>query len=74
MMLQKYLDANDGSFGWRARYDAEITSGFGHDEGHRYAYLSGHYTALLDELIRIIGKDKVRALVAAHAALDEREG
>lgn len=74
MMLQKYLDANDGSFGWRARYNAEITSGFGHDEGHRYAYLSGHYMALLDDLIRIIGKDKVRALVAANEALDEREG
>ena len=72
-MLQKYLDANDGSFGWRRRYDAEIASGFGHDEGHRCAYLIGHYMALLEELIRIIGKDKVRALLAAQAALDEQK-
>jgi len=72
-MLQKYLDANDGSFGWRKRYDAEIASGFGHDEGHRCAYLIGHYMALLEELIRIIGKDNVRALLAAQAALDEQK-
>lgn len=57
--LGEYLKRKQaGGFGWRVDYDRTI--------GEDKAYLLGHYGGMLDELIDMIGVEKLRALVAAH--------
>jgi len=59
--LIKYLKAKEqGSWGWRTRYGEEVAA----DESGKtnYASLSGHYSRLLDEVIEIVGLDRLYRL------------
>jgi hypothetical protein len=63
--LIEYLDAVDGSFGCRARYEQRI---LGDEQNH--AYLSGHYAGLVDELVRLVGRDRLRRLASVMDEID----
>lgn len=70
--LREYLRAMDVSGeeqrGCRDRYDRSVTG----DKGDKnYAFLSGHYYGMLDELIDMIGRSRVVALCDAHADIDD---
>jgi len=63
--LLEYLTAHDGSFGCAYRYEeklAETTS-----------YIAGHYAGLLDDVTRIIGRDRLLRAAALDAELRELE-
>ena len=68
----EYLDSMDGSFDCMARYDAKIAAGFGADDRSHYAYLAGRYSAMLAELVRMIGPEKVRLLIEAREEIDRQ--
>ena len=70
-MLLKYLDKKErGEWGWVPRYEAEISERFeGKDVRQvNWAYLSGHYSALLEQIIDALGVERTRRL--AYALLD----
>ena len=56
--LLRYLDAQEtGRAGWVPEYEGAVSP------ERNYAYLSGHYSLLLDDLIRLIGPGNVRELI-----------
>lgn len=65
--LQEYLDAIDGSFGCRARYDAKVTE----ENDNPHPYLAGHYAGLLSDVVRLVGKDRLQRLAAVVKEIDE---
>lgn len=67
--LLKYLDAMDGSWGCRSRYESKIANGFSTEKS--MAYLAGWYSALLDATIESIGKQKLRDLIEARLNLGD---
>ena len=52
----------DGGFGWRRRYE------FGLDGAAVPGWLAGHYAGLLDDVIRLVGAERIAALTAAADA------
>ena len=60
--LLKYLNQTKSKeWGCKERYEKGVMY-----REVNYAYLAGHYAGMLDELIAMIGHDRVAALVAAH--------
>ena len=66
--LLDYLNMMDGSPGCVTRYENQIVGG--HSPEHARIYISGWYAGVLDELIAMIGRDKVHRLVVAHIDLE----
>jgi len=66
----KYIEAMNGSWGCVARYDKEIAG----DWNGRldFAFLAGHYNCLLDKVIDIVGKEKLKRLIEAQDEIDGR--
>jgi len=78
--LQEYLRAvgapGEEQRGCRDRYEAKLSNVFegsvtGNKGKKNYAFLSGHYYGMLDELIDMIGRSRVVALCDAHANIDD---
>ena len=66
--LAKYLEAKldaKGGFGWVPRYEATVTT------EPNPAFMCGHYHALLDDLITLIGTWNAARLARAYDAVNE---
>jgi len=57
--LSRYLNAMDGTWGCQTRYDDDVVP-IGSED--RWPALAGHYTGLLRDFVKLIGRDRLLAL------------
>ena len=60
--LLDYIDANDGSWGWRCRYEKSLFQ----DGKVDRAYMSGFYGALLDDALSLIHHETIDRIRHEH--------
>lgn len=64
----RYIEASKkGGFGWLKQFNEEMCAGFGPGN---YAYLAGRYSAMLAEVITLVGEDRLLELARAQESID----
>ena len=64
----RYIEARKkGGFGWLKRFNEETCGDFG---AGNYAYLSGRYSAMLAEVISLVGEDRLLELARTQESID----
>jgi len=64
--LAKYLDARiRNDYGWLGRYEKEVA-------GDRIDWLAGHYSGLIDDILKIIGEKQLQQLYFAIRDMQQK--